>query len=490
MYAALAARNGYRVGVIGHGAKLNTYRHQGQIFLKQNEFFYGFSTSPAVARVFGELAMEMEIKNRPRPLDPIVQLVLPTCRIDMARDEKRWLAGLEREFNEGRESLLTFEQWAEHWTKATNKIVSGNEILPPHGFRAAQRYQRLIEGCEQLLDGLAPNGVSPLSALPHWESSRALVEGTLSHVQGVRTGALPPLAVARLWTHLRAGLYRMPGGLDGMKELFVAKLREQCGDHRPSLWVDEIIFKRRKNIEVCLGGRGERLGCNILVANMKPERFFPLISQSQRNESFHSEIVGKRPLGWHFTINVGVDTSVIPAGMGPEVVLIEQPRQSSEPVNSIWISRPAAAPSGVREGRPGPGVLSISAIHPAGSNALTAPSLQRSVDHAMEKLRCLIPWLDGHLETVHVPALGTNPSPDDSDEQMLDVSALRPILASDISQTADITALASRTPYRGVLLGGETLCSGLGFEGACLGAIHLLKETQQSLKLKVLRPDA
>ena len=55
--------------------------------------------------------------------------------------------------------------------------------------------------------------------------------------------------------------------------------------------------------------------------------------------------------------------------------------------------------------------------------------------------------------------------------------------------TADVGGVAIQTAYRNILLGGEGLFGGLGFEGVCLGALHTLAATQRQLKLKALRPN-
>ena len=478
IYAALAARAGYRVGVLGQGARGGVYRHRGHTFLRQPERFYGFATSAVVARVFGELSMSMEMRNRPRPVEPTAQLVTPDARIDVLRRPERWRGELKRELPDEGRSLLAFEEWAARWTEATNPLLGRDVVLPPTGFRAAARYRQLVGSSAALLDG---------DERPPSGPATPLVEGALSHLVGLRSRPLAPLALARLWTHVRAGIYRVPGGLDGLKDLFVAKLRDQCGDHRLDAAIEELVVRGRGRVtEVVLAGRGERLGCELLVANMDPRRFLHLIPPDARHDPFHTGLSARVPVAWRLVVNVAVDPRVIPVGMGPEVVLISDPRAPLQGDNCLWISRPGVAPFATGEGRPGPGVLTVTALLPARGIVPGPPAVQRVVAGTLARLRELIPWFDDHVQAVHVPCLIDDPQRPGQAE--VDVSVLLPILSDALPMTAGVGALSIDTPYRNILLGGDALFAGLGFEGACLGAAQTLEATRRLVRLKVLRP--
>lgn len=478
MYAALAARAGYRVGVLGHGGRLNTYRHEGHTFLRRPERFYGFSTSPIVAKVFRELNLGMEMRNRPRPVDPMLQLVTPNHRIDVLRVPERYKRELHRELGpEEAQALLDFESWAAGWTSTTDPLLEAHDTLPPQGFRAQQRYKKALGGAQELLDGVSA-GLDPLTSRRVGTTARSLVEGVLEHLVTVRPRPLSALARVRLWTHVRAGIHRMPGGLDGMKDLFVSKLRDQCGDYRREALVEEIVVRRGKAVEVVLGGgRGERLGCELLVANTDPRRFAHLIPADSRNDRFHSLLAEREPSAWRLTFNVAVDPDVLPMGMGPELLLHDGDG------DSLWVSRPGTSERG--EGRPGPGVLVCTTIQPARGIAPGPPILQRSVGIALDRLRRVIPWFDEHVRAIDVPALV---KPTARDPLTVDVNELTAVTDRALPMTAGIGALSTETPYRNILLGGDCLAGGLGFEGACLGAIQTLDATRRLLKLKVPRP--
>ena len=328
MYAALAARAGYRVGVIAHGMRPNTYRCQGHAFTRKPERFYGFGTSPTIAKVFGDLSLGMEMRNRPLLVEPSLQVVSPTCRLDVPSQPERWRQEVDRELGESGSTLFAFERWAEKWTTESESILNTALPLPPTGLRAARQYAQLISGCEALFDHDSRQAQNPLVTRRGGATCRAIVEGALQHLVRVQPRPLSPLTLARLWTHLRDGIYHIPGGLDGLKELFIAKLREQCGDFRRSAVVEQIVVKRGRATEVILAGRGERLGCDLLVGNLPHSQLYKLIPASQRKEAPGAEQV---PAAWRMMVNVGVDPRVIPEGMGAEVVAIDDSKGGAPP---------------------------------------------------------------------------------------------------------------------------------------------------------------
>ena len=485
MYAALAARAGYRVGVIANGMRTNTYRSQGHAFTRRPERFYGFGTSPIIGRVFGELSLGMEMRNRPQAVDPYLQFVSPSRRIDVPSRPDRWRQEVDRELGDIGSTLFAFERWAEKWSTESESILNTELQLPPTGLRAARQYAQLISGCEALLEDASGHGQNPLMIRRGGATCRAMVEGALQHLIRVQPRPLSPLSFARLWTHIRQGIYHIPGGLDGLKELFIAKLREQCGDFRRSAVVEQIVVKRGRATEVVLAGRGERLGCDLLVGNLPHKELYNLIPAAQRKETSSDE---QEPIAWRMMVNVGVDPRVIPAGMGAEVVSIDEPKGGRPPGPSLWISRPGALGLG-GEGRQGAGVLSVSVHQSARGLAPGVRSIQQSVNLTLDRLRWLIPWLDEHLQTVDVPALTQQRDARGQECLGVDMSELTPIYGRPLAMSADIGGVAIQTPYRNVLLCEEAIFGGLGFEGLCLGALQTLEATRRQLKLKSLRPN-
>ncbi|PKN58556.1 MAG: hypothetical protein CVU56_05170 [Deltaproteobacteria bacterium HGW-Deltaproteobacteria-14] len=475
MYAALAARLGYRVAVIGQGARPNAYRTGGYVFLREPERFYGFASSPAVSRVFGELSLGIEMKNRPRAIHPTLQVVLPHHRIDVAGHRRQWERELDRELPGAIGRFDAFEQWAAEATRATDPAIAAEVAYPPSGLRGRSAYRKIVAGVE----GLVEPGDDALAPWFDGPEQRAVIAGALGHLTGL-SGDLAPIAVARLWTHLRAGLYRIPGGLDGLKEIFLRKLREQSSDFRPDAAVSELVVRRGKVVAVRLADRHEAIGCQLVVGNIEPHRFLSLVPRDQRHDAFHASLAGLVPAGWRLTVNLGVQQRVVPAGMGPEVVVVGDPEARLAGANSLWIARPGHGSAG-GDGRPGPGVLQVTTTLTARGAAPTLGAAERLVEGTLAQLRRVIPWLDDHIEALDVPALTTDPA---SGRPALDPLELAPIMGRPLSHTLGATAVAPSSAYKNVLICGDLLYQGLGFEGTCLAALQTLALSRQLVRMK------
>lgn len=479
LYAALAAREGYRVGVISHGSLPNAYRHEGHVFLRQPERLYGLSTSPLVGRVFNELSLGIEVRNLPVCADPVVQIVFPDRRLAVSRNPNRWLAELERELPESVRVMQAFEAWAARWMNDSNDLFLGETLVPPTGLRARQTYKKLIAGCEHLVESVPPDGIPPLEVERDSSLALALVEGVVSQLIGCRSRPLPPLVLARLWTLIRSGSARLSGGLDGLRTRLLAKLRDQCGIYREDTYVEEIVIRRGRAVEVVLADRGERLGCDLLVCNTEPHQLLHMLAPAHRVPAFHSELMSRRPAGWRFTVNVAVEPKVIPVGMGVELTLLSQSRASNAGDGPLWISRPGGLEEGPHEGRPGAGVLVLTGMVQARGPTPTLGELERTAQGMLRNLRSVIPWLDDHLQIVHVPAIVQDPRTGQSE---VDPRFLAPVFERALPLTMGLGTLTPSTPYRNVLLAGDQLLAGLGLEGPFVGALQTLLRTRKNIK--------
>ena len=449
--AALAARAGYRVVVIGHGDRKNAYKHQGFWFLRHLEHLLGFQTSPAVQRVFTELSLGLEMKNRPQALDGI-QVASPRMRLDLSGARKIWERECERELPHTLPRFDRFDQRMRQLTTETDAALG-------------------LDG-----DRLARVPLETDASLDADPRVRAVIEAPLSHLTGLVTDPLSPLTVARLWTHLRAGLHRFPGGLDGLKQVFVRKVRDQASDVRPDALVQSLVLKRGKVVALELAERSEAIGCELVVMNCDPRRLHHLIPAEHRDETWLDAV--SEPIGWRMMVNVGVDPRVLPAAMGPDLVWFNDPRMRLSGDNCFWISRPGIGPHAGGDGRPSPGVVQISAVVEARGLTPSMASLNRTRTAALSALRQLVPWLDEHLKVVDVPALGT-----DRDGPTLDLDALTPIYGRAVPGTLGVGALAESTPLKNVLMASDHRYPGLGFEGTCLSALHTLHLVRDRVRL-------
>jgi len=483
-YAALAARAGYRVGVLGQGAPQSTYMLQGHVLPREPERIVGLETSPVINAVFRDLSMGMEMRNLPRLADPILQYVRQDSRLDVCRDFERWMAELERELPDDGRSLRHFESWAAETTRLSDELVTGDEVLPTLGLRGRARYDKFVGDRSALVAGVPPEGVAPLDTVRDGGATRGLVRGAISHLTTLRAEPMSALATARLWTQLKSGLTSVPGGTGALRELFIAKIKEQCGDYRASAHVEAVRFRRGRAAEVILTERGERLGCELLVSGMAPRAFYSLLGRPMNQDRFQRSIANREPVAWRLTVNLAMDARAIPVGMDTEVLLVASGTGALDSDDCLWISRPGAHLSigrAVDRGQPGPGVLCVTALMPARGIAPRPEAVRTLVDSIVDRVRGLVPWLDDHLELVDCPALRVDPS---TGLDSLDSSALVPIYDRPIERTLGLGGYDGRTGWKNVLLCGRGRFGGLGFEGDCMAALQTLELTRQRLSIR------
>ncbi len=477
IYAALAAKAGYRVGVLGQGPTRNVYKHGTHTFLNQPERFYGFASSPVIARVLLELSMQLEMKNLPAGLDPTLQLVTPDMRLDVMGHGHLWKRELRRELPGFAEQFLHYEDWAAKQTRLSDAALLSPTLYPPSGLRAMARYKQDCARAETLTADAAGRTPSLLSAV---RSQFPLLEAPLIHMAQVWGYPSSSLAITRLWTHLRAGLVRLPDGLDGLKQLFIRKIRDQCGDYRPNDAAAALIFKRGRVKEVVLD-RQERLGCDMLILGCDPTQLLNLVPLKHRDHRYHRALTRwMDPQAWRLNINLAVDPQVVPEGMGTELLLVDP----SKPImgeHSLWLSRPGVGPHAKTEGRPGPETLMVSALLPSRGHPPTIGGLQQLMGRIMARLREFMPWLDSHLHEVHVPAIVRDAS---SGQDVVNRRALTPTMLTPQPGTLQIGAVPTMTAYKNIAIAANVSFSGLGFEGAFLAALQALEQTRLNIKLK------
>ncbi len=468
VFAALAARRGYRVCVIGQGGEPSRYRHEGHWFLQRREVFCGAGSAPAISRVFSELALGLELKNRPQPIEPSLQIAMPGARLDVSRDARVLLRELEREFPGQVDGLEHLDLDARAAAAALDPLTVGDLSLPPHGFRERARFRDQLRALDPHL--LDPHD-EPFAARFAHPGMRQAAHAIVDALADLGTEHLPRHLALRLWRAFRDGLHRFPGGEGGLEAMFVRKLRDQSGDFRPDAFATRLDLRRTRVAAVGLAERGEAIGCELLVLNAAPDKVGPLLG-----------VVAEPARAHRVFVNIALDPRVIPTCMGPELLLLHDPTAPSRPAGfgsdgpsagvAWWVSRPGIGPYSDDPSRPGPGVIQMSAISrghrlPA---LLEEPSFLRHA--ALTALRTVVPWLDDGLRAVHLPP----PIP--------------LVTAMDPAAAHLAPSPWARFPVSNALATSAGPATPLGLEGACIQALGALHDLTRRLRLKGGLPHA
>ncbi|MFT7626332.1 MAG: phytoene dehydrogenase-like protein, partial [Myxococcota bacterium] len=456
--AAMLAKKNYRVLVVGHGHSNNEFIHEGFRCIRRPWLFSGFETSTPIKKVFAELALSLEMHNRPKPFDPFYQIVMPKARIDVAAKESVFQRELQREFPDDVDKIQHFYRVVREANTRLNTLLELDMVMPPEGYFETRNFRKATEG---LLDGL----VDPLSAFPPGHPFRPFVLAPYLFATSCTVAPYSALQLIRSVHHLGRGLYRIEGGIDALKRIFLDKVKNNCGDYRDKSQVERFVMKRGKVKELVIRDRREVIGCDVVICNTDIKRFFNLIPEEAQKQRFHLKVLELQPTHWLYTVNFALRSEAIPTGMGEHAFVVGDPDGPMEGDNLLLC---CVDPAGEQPEK-GTTVLSVTARLPARTVRPTLENIDLHNQRIAHRLQTLFPFFNEHLLSAASAWVGTEKR---GRNQFVDTTQFVPVYGQPLEDTFDLTAIASRTAYKNVLIAGDHLDSGLGFEGAFLGSLH------------------
>ena len=475
---ALCAKRGYRVLVLGQGSRPTGYRYQGHTFQRRAHVFTGLDSSPVLKQIFGDLSLSLEMRNRPRAFDPFYQVVLPEARIDVTKPGERFDRELAREFPDDTVPIHGFYKAVFAISDAISATLARNPPLPPSSWSERRDVQKLLQDLPNLLDG--PGPLNPMDAFSREHPFRAFVAGPAAMTSGLDIEDGPTLPLARCIAHLAGGVHHIEGGMDGLKRLFIQKIKQNASDYRPEISFDALAVKRGKVVAGRVRDRQEVIGFNLILCNSSLKRFFHLVPAEAQSERYHHRIHTLQPSHYVFTINMAIRAEGIPEAMARNVFLIQDPRVPLDGDNLVQISLDPG-----RAERTPPGEIAIvtaSCRLPAQNFRPHVDHVQRLGDWLLERLRStLFPFLDEHLVAVHSPWKGFDPL---TGQARFEAGEVLPIYRGAMEQTLDASVLAVESDYKNILVCGDHVFSGFGFEGAFLAAQNAYRKIGERIVLK------
>ena len=161
---ALLSKRGFRVLVIGQSMPWPSYVVRGVRFPRAPFTLTGYE-SPALARVFSELALRPMMQRRTRPLASAFQAVLPGHRIDFSKDPLLLGRELDRELPRVRRFVEDLWQSGREANTRIDALLERDLMWPP------ERFFERREFAEAALD--TPFGV-PSSVANKWATRASL----------------------------------------------------------------------------------------------------------------------------------------------------------------------------------------------------------------------------------------------------------------------------------------------------------------------------
>lgn len=466
--AALLARRGFRVLVLAHDDLPATYAW-GEHKLQQEPFMLSGADFPAIRRVLSELSLTQIFRRRTTPHDPFYQVVLPRHRFDVTGDAERFAMEMEREFPDARRAIDAFYGVVDRAGPELDKLLGADMVLPPDGF-----FERRDLARAAAHDPFAPTPRARVAAplfgdLPDHHPFRVAVRAQVRWASDLETAEPGPLPTVRLHTSWARGTLAVEGGLEGLKEMVLDRIITHSGDLRRDLVADRIAIRRGRVAGVRMEGQEEVTGCNFVVFGADAHHLPRMVDVGELGPAFAERLQDVQPAFMRYTVNLIVDSAVLPEGMARNVLFIPEPGAELSGDNLLRIEVTGAAGQATR-------TLCIGALLPA-DRVEDLAYVEGMRGRVVDRLRWLVPFLERHLVAVDSPHDGRKLQDLRSGREVTikDKWARHPGRMPTVSRVGvpgplDVTGLPHRTGLKNLVLACRQVVPGLGLEGEFLTA--------------------
>jgi hypothetical protein len=471
---ALLAKRGFRVLLIGQGQPWPSYEVHGVRFPRAPFALLGHE-SPALSRVFSELALKPLIQRRTRPLSPAFQVVLPGHRVDFSRDERALSRELAREFPLARRFVDELWQVASDTGARIDGLVERDLMWPPEGFFERREFARASADTPFATRSDGEQVEPPPLLRSEIDAARPLANILESCIRALDTSARAPdfsPRALRLLSSLLGAAELDEGGLSGLFELLIESIRSHNGSLRMSERVDGLTLKRGAVQSLHLFPSDEEIGCNQLLWGLPVARLGALLSDRSLLDGLFEDTGEPRPAYTRFTLNLLLRAEAIPEGMARRVLLL-----ADEP---LWVQTERTAD--------GSSAILTAEARLSLRDQGDKPNLVGQRERMLSSLLALSPFLREHLELMDSPHDGL-PIEDvraGSSFMIRDASRRGPdtmetVYAFPRTRVQGAAALTVRTPIKRLLLCNSQVVPGLGLEGLFLTAWSAARAVTRTL---------
>jgi hypothetical protein len=467
--AALLAKRGLRVLVIGHGQPWPSYQVHG-VTLPRSTFSLTGYESPAIARVFSEIALRPLLSRRLKPLSPAFQALLPGHRFDVLRDARLLTRELEREFPEARRFADELLAALGETGRRIDHVLERDLMWPPEGFFERREFARATLH-EPFAESLASGS---RHALADDHPFSRVLEETLRFADGSSLEGGYSARKLRLLSGRTRAAELVDDALTGLFELLIQSIRTHNGSLRLTERLDGLTVRRGALTSLHVSPSDEEIGCHFLLWGLPVSRLASLLQDRTQLDPMFVEVGEPRARYARYCLNLVVRAEALPEGMARDVLLLaDQP---------LWIEQKRLA-HGERA------LLTIETLLPNEPADERARRLLDQRERMLDALGELSPFLRSHLLLVDSPHDGR---PIDDVESGSKVEPAEPfhrgpdtmrnVYTFPRTRLHGTAGLTVRTPLKGILLCNDQVVTGLGVEGAFLTAWSAARAVSRSLR--------
>lgn len=459
--AALLARRGYQVLYVEHDGNGSGYQHDGWTLPYAPFVMPPLKALAALEEVAAELGVTTPLQRALKLAAPMLQLVRPGARLDVSPEAPKLLAEAKRALGDTAGpafagAYAAAAGAAEH----SEPFLREKPDLPPEGFFGKYKLNRQVDRHAAL------KAAPTLSDEPHQKLLAGLTPFLTYAMAAEGLAATRPLALAL------GGLFTIPGGREGLREVFLARLKELGGDvllHDESTVAETLAFdgSRLTGIKLVRSDTIYKTACVLGATDAGALR--RLLPEKKRHRALSETLDGAETKQILFTLNQVLPERALPRGMGDLVLWESDDPELQHVLVQVQPARRTveASPDEMR-------VVCAAAFIPASARELGEDHLKTIADRLGKQLERLMPFSRSRLVLESAP--------------YLDASGVRgtrllphPHLAFDGPALLGITGLPVRAPCKHLFLASREVLPGLGFEGEVLTAIRVARMVQDTL---------
>ena len=462
--AALLARRGFRVLILGQGVPSADYEIGGHRLPRSTHAMLA-AHSPSARKVLSELALSQLIRRRTKETEPALQIALPGHRFDLALDGARFEREVEREFPTARRLVEEHGRALLAFNERFDALVEADLVWPPETFFERRQFAQSSAHIDFDRDGMAPD---PLESFAEDHPFR--VGLSLPHRMSDYMDPDHP-SVLRRQRHLAAWLRGptvLEHGYRSMFEMVVDRIQAHGGEIRLAERADRILVKRQAATGVRLRGTGDEIGCAYVVVGTDVSALGRLLPERRPLEELYEKVGEPQPRYYRYSLHLVVDAEAIPAGMKRDVFHLRHPREPLSSANMLHVQvggDDGQAAAGTR-------LVTCDALLPRRGVEDLPGYLGKVREGIMESVEELMPFVRRHLHFVDSPHDGRDAqdligsrliAPDEPWSRGPQTMPM--VYRYPVTRTFGVAAMPIRTPLRRLLMCSQQVVPGLGDEG-------------------------
>jgi phytoene dehydrogenase-like protein len=322
--AALLARRGFRVLVLGHEGERAAFEAGGMTLSRAPALLPPLDEAPA-ARVIKELDFVALLKRRAPVVRPAFRVVLPGQQVDFPVEPAALARELARGFGPASATVSAAIERLDAIGRIVDPLLASAITLPPSGFwerREVARFESL----------LPRRGQDPCAPLPNEHPFRVMAATPAAAHAALIPHEIGPVTEARSLALARQGQHLLEGGLAGLQELLLGRIETFGGDQRERLTPIAVVTRRGRAVGIRVQPRDETIGCHHLIWAGGPAGL---------EQAMGSTAPQSRPLrvaGYRYAVALLAPAGAIAPGTPPSTFAVADPSRPLLEDNALAIT--------------------------------------------------------------------------------------------------------------------------------------------------------